>query len=164
MERFADILDDGSVVAAVTVPGTDRNADRPALDAYAWNADGTWRSLVLPSGAATYGFVATDGWYAARVPADPHAVRRFGLNTGTSTRYPDMLIVTAVNRSGWLVGATADGHPAAVLGVRSVPLDPPAGNSAGPGTVPMTISDDGTVIGGDIDLGGTTHALRWLCP
>jgi hypothetical protein len=163
MERFADILDDGTVVAAVTVPGASGNVDRPALDAYAWNSDGTGRYLVLPARAATYGFAATDGWYAARLTTDPDAVRRFDLDTGTSTRYPDMLTVTAVNRSGWLVGATADGHPVAVLGARSVPLDPPADNSAGPGTIPMTISDDGAVIGGDIDLGGTTHALRWLC-
>jgi hypothetical protein len=162
-ERFADILDDGTVVAAVTQPGTNPNADRPAMDAYAWNADGSARPLGLPAGAAAYGFAATDSWYAARLPTDPHAVSRFELTTGTSTRYPDMLIATAVNRSGWLVGDTTDGHPVAVLGTRSVPLDPPAGSSAGPGTVPMTISDDGTVIGGTIDLSGTTRALRWLC-
>lgn len=50
----------------------------------------------------------------------------------------------------------------AVLGDHVLALPLPARVDA-KGSIAMTVSDDGRVIGGEVPMGGTATAVRWVC-
>jgi hypothetical protein len=169
-----DIDEDGTVIGAVG----------PTDQPYVWAPDGTGRALPVPSppppssstdpGAQAAGkkakggnpallFNIRDGWVTGRVG---DTAMLWNLRTGAVTQVPEIDVrADAVNKYGWQVGLTRQGK--AILRSDAGPVALPELYPHPGGTltnIPNTISDDGTVIGGQSDdRSDTIRAVVWTC-
>lgn len=167
------IDEDGTVVGGV---GTSLADQRP----YVWTADGRGHYLTIPSGipapspkstgvsagtpkmsTIVYGIRA--GWVIGRVNA---TAVRWNLGTGQVSQFPQFDgFAEDVNRYGWQIGLDSRGR--ALLVADQVPVALPDLAAHKPGnlsSIPKTLSDDGTTIGGQSnDRNDVIHAVVWTC-
>lgn len=160
---------DGTAVGRAVTGTSAQQATRGAV----WRADGSFALLPVPGqdNAARPMAVAGDwaGGSSWTVPSpeptnasDPANGVRWNLTTGNAEKVPGIARVEGVNRYGWLVGEDSHTVPVAVLGDHVVHLPVPAG--AEPiGSMAVTVSDDGRVVGGQVSLPDTVAAARWTC-
>jgi uncharacterized membrane protein len=167
-----DIDEDGTVIGVV---GKDNTANRP----YVWLPNGGGHDLALPSGvpAATNKpggkpsravttasvFHISHGWVTGRVNA---TAVRWNLRTGETHTLPDFGVAADnINRYGWQIGINAAGRAQFLADAGPVLLPELAPHQPGGLTnIPTTLSDDGTIIGGQSDdRNGVIHAVVWTC-
>jgi hypothetical protein len=175
-----DIDEDGTVIGAV---GRDRFTTRP----YVWLPNGTGRELAIPADLAASASVPAfppsadgrkagtrsvplaivynirNGWITGRIGMTPV---RWNLRSGEVRTFPEFAgMADGVNRHGWQVGIDRQGRAMLVSDAGPVILPDLATHTAGGlQNIPNTVSDDGTVIGGQSDdRDDVIRAVVWTC-
>ncbi|HKS99448.1 MAG TPA: hypothetical protein VJT31_07945, partial [Rugosimonospora sp.] len=169
--QAVDIDEDGTVVGNV---GTSLTQRRP----YVWAPDGSGHYLPIPPGVpvptapagvkpgAVPGAVAyhiRNGWVIGRVNA---TAVRWNLRTGQAREYPEFAdFADAVNGYGWQIGLGTGGRALFLSDGSPVLLPELAKHQPGNlSNLPTTLSDDGTLIGGQSDDSkDVIHAVVWTC-
>nr|BFE64609.1 hypothetical protein GCM10020063_091350 [Dactylosporangium thailandense] len=160
----------GTVFGSVTVGAQQR--------AYAWAKDGTGRQLPLPPGTpsspnggtrpgpSSLVYDARAGWatgVAGLYSSAPRPVR-WNLNTNTVEVLTGIDRVVAVNGSGFMIAATADGRAVLLAEDQRIVLPAIFSPTKDRANDPLTISDDGLTIAGQAwKTGSIFQAVVWTC-
>jgi len=156
---------DGTAIGVAASPKLPLGSG-PSIGAY-WRPGGPLALLVPPPSATATRPVAISGsWVAGTVwpAADRTGAVRWNLDTGTADVVEEVPEVEGINRYGWVVGEDAAYRPVALLGDRLIRLPVPPGTQDGEaGTMAMTVSSDGRVIGGQASFTDSVVAVWWTC-
>ncbi|MFJ8577271.1 hypothetical protein [Micromonospora sp. NPDC093277] len=161
-----------------TVVGRIQNGSAREFQAVVWRSGGKPELLPPPrmAGVTATGFIPTsfrNGWITGKAFRDKgrerqlHAVR-YHLARGEYVPMPAEIITYDGNGQGWMVGSIDHIDVGLLTDAGLVPLPDLDGRTGHYGAIATSVSDDGRVIGGQLDTKPNLQdvemrAVRWRC-